>query len=87
MASKKELQDLFGTTDLYAVLSLQVSATSSDIRRAYYRLAKMHHPDKASDERSTQRFQALGKVYNVLCDPEKRKVELFLYKNIYIYIL
>lgn len=66
--------------DLYDVLGLAKSSsvTGSDIRRAYHRLARSHHPDKVrgDDEaiaEATRAFQEIGHAYSVLSDPEQRK--------------
>ncbi|KAF9482790.1 DnaJ-domain-containing protein [Pholiota conissans] len=65
-------------TDLYAVLSLDRSATVEAVKKAYRRLALVYHPDKhasASDqakEDASTKFQQIGFAYTVLSD-EKRK--------------
>ncbi|XP_014675752.1 PREDICTED: dnaJ homolog subfamily C member 9-like [Priapulus caudatus] len=67
----------FGTLNLYEVLSLEKSASSSEVKRAYYKLSLKVHPDRvaATEQRSaTVVFQILGKVYAVLSDKEKRAV-------------
>jgi DnaJ family protein C protein 9 len=64
--------------DLYAVLTLDKSATLVAIKKAYRRLALVYHPDKhasaidqAKEDASTK-FQQIGFAYAVLSD-EKRK--------------
>lgn len=68
--------------DLYAVLSLSRTASASDIKSAYRRLALLHHPDKVqqstSDETRTPeeahaKFQQIGFAYAVLKDETRRK--------------
>ena len=50
---------------------------SVSVKRAYHRVSLKVHPDRVEEEEkeeSTKKFQALGKVYSVLSDPEKRKI-------------
>lgn len=54
---------------LYDALELPKTATEDDVKKAYKRLAKVHHPDKGGD---AERFKAIAKAYEVLSDPEKR---------------
>ena len=62
--------------DLYAVLGLSRRASSDDIKKAYRRLALQFHPDKNPQNRSEaeEKFKAIAKAYEVLSDPEKRRV-------------
>lgn len=47
----------------------------AQIKKAYLKLALKLHPDKnKNDEKATARFQQIKKVYDVLSDPEKRKI-------------
>jgi molecular chaperone DnaJ len=57
--------------DLYAVLGVARSATASDLRRAYRRLALMHHPDRAGAA-SAPRFAQIADAYRVLSNPLAR---------------
>jgi molecular chaperone DnaJ len=57
--------------DLYAVLGVARSATSSDLRRAYRHLALAHHPDRAGPA-SAPRFAQIADAYRVLSDPVAR---------------
>lgn len=60
--------------DLYAVLGVDKKAPESDIKKAFRRLAKKHHPDKHKGEKGTEeRFKEISAAYDVLGDPEKRK--------------
>lgn len=56
--------------DLYGVLELEPSATPEEIKVAYYRLSKLHHPDLENGD--TRKFQEIQAAYEVLSDPEKR---------------
>ena len=63
--------------DYYDVLGLQRSATPQQIKLAYRKLAKKHHPDhaKGSDPaQATAKFNEIQEAYSVLSDPEKRKL-------------
>ena len=65
--------------DLYAVLTLTSSATPDAIKKAYRRLALLHHPDKhanASDaarHEAALRFQQVGFAYAVLSDGTRKE--------------
>jgi len=56
---------------LYEALELTPSASQEDIKKAYKKLVRVHHPDKGGDEKKFKEVQA---AYEVLNDPEKRKV-------------
>src|SRR5262245_58768269 len=59
--------------DLYVVLGLQHSATESDIKRAYRRLARRFHPDINPGDRTAEvRFRQILEAYETLIDPERR---------------
>ncbi|MDO4263449.1 MAG: chaperone protein DnaJ, partial [Deinococcus sp.] len=60
--------------DYYEVLGVSRSASDSDIKSAYRRLAKQYHPDKnAGDETAADKFKEIGEAYAVLSDPQKRQ--------------
>ena len=64
--------------DPYDVLGLRQRdrPTAGDVRKAYHKLARVHHPDKArtADEREAaeSRFKEIGAAYELLSDPERR---------------
>jgi molecular chaperone DnaJ len=55
--------------DLYDVLGVAPDAPPEDLKRAYRRLAREHHPDAGGDE---ARFKEIAHAYDVLGDPERR---------------
>lgn len=60
--------------DYYKVLELDKSASESDIKKAYRRLARKLHPDlNPNDESAKKKFQQINEAHEVLSDPEKRK--------------
>ena len=60
--------------DYYSVLGVSASATQDQIKRAYRKLAKKHHPDaNAGDKASAERFKEISEAYSVLNDAAKRK--------------
>ncbi|HEX9727759.1 MAG TPA: molecular chaperone DnaJ [Gemmatimonadales bacterium] len=61
-------------TDYYKVLGVSDKAQTDEIKRAYRRLAKKHHPDANPDDpKSGERFKEISEAHSVLMDPEKRK--------------
>lgn len=60
--------------DYYATLGLPRTASKAEIRKAFRRLAREHHPDvNKGDARAEQRFKELSEAHEVLSDPAKRK--------------
>ncbi|MEH6763185.1 MAG: J domain-containing protein [Aequorivita antarctica] len=60
--------------DYYKVLGLDKSATAADIKKAYRKLARKHHPDlNPNDKTAQQKFQQINEANEVLSDPENRK--------------
>lgn len=61
--------------DYYEVLGVPRTATADEIRSAHRKLARKHHPDvNPSDKASEARFKEAQRAYDVLGDPEKRKL-------------
>ena len=60
--------------DYYEILGVSRSASSDEIKRAYRKLAKVHHPDANPDDANAQKkFAEVTEAYEVLSDDDKRK--------------
>lgn len=60
--------------DYYKILEVDKSASQDDIKKAFKKLARKHHPDlNPNDADAKRRFQEINEANEVLSDPEKRK--------------
>jgi DnaJ-class molecular chaperone len=60
--------------DYYATLGVPKTASEKDIKQAYRKMARKHHPDvNQGDKAAESRFKDISEAYEVLGDPEKRK--------------
>jgi molecular chaperone DnaJ len=60
--------------DYYQVLGVADTATGDEIKKAFRRLAKQHHPDRNPDNpQAAERFKEINEAHDVLSDPEKRR--------------
>ena len=60
--------------DYYKILGVNKTATQDEIRSAYRKLARKHHPDlNPNDKEAHKKFQQINEANEVLSDPEKRK--------------
>ena len=60
--------------DYYATLGVAKTATGKEIKQAYRKMARKHHPDVNQGDKSAEsRFKDVSEAYEVLGDPEKRK--------------
>ncbi|KAI9865222.1 MAG: hypothetical protein M1813_002542 [Trichoglossum hirsutum] len=57
----------------YAILGVGKTATSSDIKKAYYSLAKKYHPDTNKEPDAKDKFAELQSAYELLSDPKKKE--------------
>jgi curved DNA-binding protein CbpA len=60
-------------TNYYKVLGIRQSASKSEVKSAYRKLARLRHPDvNGGSERAAREFALLSKAYRVLIDPQER---------------
>lgn len=60
--------------DYYKILGVDKNASQEDIKKAYRKLARKHHPDLNPDDKEAQKkFQQINEANEVLSDPENRK--------------
>jgi molecular chaperone DnaJ len=62
-----------GVRDLYEILGVSRDASEEDIKKAYRRLAREHHPDVNADPAAEDRFKEVAAAYEILSDPQKRQ--------------
>lgn len=63
------------TQDYYKVLGVDRNAKPEEISKAFKKLARQHHPDlNAGNKKSEEKFKEINEAYEVLKDPEKRKL-------------
>jgi DnaJ-class molecular chaperone len=62
--------------EYYKILGIEKSASEKEIKKAYRKKALLLHPDRNQDnkEKAEKEFKQLNKAYEVLSDPEKRKI-------------
>ncbi len=60
--------------DYYSTLGVSREATPEEIKKAFRRLARQHHPDTAKDKKAAEeKFKEINEAHEVLSDPEKRR--------------
>ena len=59
--------------DHYSALGVERNATADEIRSAYRKLARQHHPDVSTSTDGSARFKEITEAYAVLSDPEKKQ--------------
>ncbi len=59
--------------DYYEILSVTKTASDTEIKAAYRKLAIQHHPDKNPDDHTAEeKFKEAAEAYSILSDPQKR---------------
>lgn len=59
--------------DYYKLLGVEKDAGDNEIKKAYRKLAIVHHPDKNPDNiEAAEKFKEIGEAYECLSDPQKR---------------
>jgi molecular chaperone DnaJ len=63
------------TKDYYGTLGIKKTATADDIRKAFRKLARKHHPDvNPGDKKAEERFKEISEANDILSDEKKRRV-------------
>ena len=63
------------TKDYYGILGVKKTATQDEIKKAFRKLARKHHPDvNPGDKKSEARFKEISEANDVLSDEKKRKI-------------
>ncbi|MGC2163362.1 MAG: J domain-containing protein [Silvibacterium sp.] len=61
--------------DYYAVLGVKKTATAEEIRKAFRKLARKHHPDvNPGDKKAEEKFKEISEANDILSDEKKRKI-------------
>jgi len=60
--------------DYYKILGVEKSASAEEIKKAYRKMALKYHPDKNKSSGAEEKFKEIAEAYDVLSDPEKRKL-------------
>lgn len=71
----REEQIMSAKRDYYEVLGVSQDADKNTIKKAYRKLAKKYHPDtNQGNAQAAERFKEATEAYNILSDPEKKKM-------------
>jgi len=67
-------KDIDHTKDYYRILNISKSATESEIKLAYRKLAKQYHPDVNKSPEAVDKFKEITSAYEVLSDKDKKSI-------------
>jgi curved DNA-binding protein CbpA len=59
--------------DLYEILEIKPNASEIEIKKAYFRLAKIYHPDKNKSDNASEKFQRIQSAYEILINDKTRQ--------------
>lgn len=60
--------------DFYGLLGLDRNSSPSDIKKAYFQMAKQYHPDVNPSAEAKEKFAKINNAYETLSDDNKRRV-------------
>lgn len=60
--------------DYYEILGVSKTASEAEIKSAYRKLARAHHPDVDKSSGAAEKFKEISEAYQILSNPEKRKL-------------
>ncbi len=59
--------------DLYEILEIKPNASELEIKKAYFRLAKIYHPDRNKNKDASEKFQRIQSAYEILINDKTRQ--------------
>lgn len=70
--NRRMMMDFDPSKDYYKILGLDQNSTEKQIKEAYFKLAKKHHPD-LNNGKTTEMFKEMTNAYDILSDKNKKK--------------